>query len=269
MNRSILLGWVLFWVVGCASSPSATSPAHEPLILDQVAEFVRTADKSQPPVVVLDLDDTLFDARSRTLPILLELARDPVMKDHPEAAKRLAMAKTEELQYELDRTFAALGIQDVVALEKAKAFWVPRFFSDKYCAMDTALPGAVAYVNRLHKLGAKIVYLSGRDVPRMQRGTLISLKKAGFPTGKNTELVLKPTKEMDDFQFKLGIFEKIGKLGRVTAAFENEPKNLNALAEAFPKAVLVFVDTRHSKAPDVPTSEAHWVKDFSPAPETN
>lgn len=257
---------ILLWLVGCASSAPMERRSHDPVILDQVAEFVRTADKGAAPVVVFDLDDTLFDARSRTLPILQELARDPMMKGHPEGAKRLADAKLEMLQYELDRTFASLGIDDPGALEIAKAYWKPRFFSDKYCAMDAAIPGAAQYVNRLHKLGAKIVYLSGRDVPRMQRGTTLSLRQSGFPMGKNTELLLKPKAEMDDFQFKLEAFEKIGKRGRVVAVFENEPKNLNALGEAFPKAVLVFLDTRHSKAPDTPTTESHWIRDFLPVP---
>ncbi len=268
MDTRRTLPWLLpvVWLIGCASSARGPeAPAYEPLILDQVVEIVRTTDR-KPPVVILDLDDTLFDARSRTLPILKELAQDPVFKDHPEASKRLNEAKTGNLHYDLDRTFAELDIDDTVALEKATAFWAPRFFSNKYCALDSALPGAVAYVNRLHKLGAQIVYLSGRDTPRMRRGTLQSLKSAGFPSGKGTTLVLKPAKEMDDFQFKLDAFEAIGKLGMVVAAFENEPKNLNALGEAFPKAVLVFIDSRHSKSPDLPTTESHWIKDFSPAP---
>ncbi len=265
-RNSLTLSLILCWLIGCASAPTAERRLYDPLILDQVAEFVRTTEKPQTPVVVFDLDDTIFDARSRTLPILHELAHDPILRDHPQAAKRLSEAKLEDLRYELDRTFSALGIEDAVALEKAKTYWAPRFFSDKYCAADTPIPGAVAYLNWLHQLGARIVYFSGRDVLRMQRGTLLSLKKSGFPTGKRTELVLKPRPDVDDYAFKLGAMEKIQKLGRVTAAFENEPKNLNALGEAFPKAVLVFLDTRHSQAPDVPTAEAHWVKDFFPVP---
>lgn len=242
-----------------------TPVAYSSVVLDQVAEQVRTTDKKNHPVVIFDLDDTLFDGRTRTLSILHEFAANPqVQADYPDIAPRLAKAALSDMRYDAKDAFDQLNVHDDELLKKWKAFWSPRFFSDRYCERDEATPGAAAYVKRLLGLGAHIVYLTGRDVPRMQKGTLASLKKRDLPTGRQTSLILKPKAADDDLEFKRAAFASIAKMGQVVAVVENEPKNLNAMGEAFPKAILVFLDTQHSKAPDAVTPEAHWVKNFVP-----
>ena len=50
----------------------------------------------------------------------------------------------------------------------------------------------------------------------------------------------------------------------IVASFENEPRNLNALKAALPaNAISVFLDTRHSPAPDSPAPDAEWIGDFA------
>lgn len=265
----------LLFLVSCSSQPpapvidpvaAAGAPTYSSLVLDQVAEHVRTHDKKAPrPVVLFDLDDTLFDVRTRNLPIFQAFAADAEMKKRfPEATAKLERAKLADMRYEANAVFAQLDVRDIEALETFKAFWKERFFSNA-CANDDVFPGAVAYTHRLHKLGAHIVYMSGRDIPNMKKGTLQALTKRGFPM-KNTTLVLKPEAKHDDFAFKQDAIAKVKALGTVVAAFENEPRNLNMMGEAFPKAVLVFLDTQHSPAPDAVTQEAHWVKNYLPTP---
>jgi hypothetical protein len=237
------------------------------LILDQVAEQVRSTDKKNRPVVVFDLDDTLFDGRTRTLSILHEFAANPeIAAEYPEQAEKLAKASLSDMRYDAKDAFDQLDVHEEPLLGKWKAFWNPRFFSDRYCERDDTTPGAASYVKRLIALGAHVVYLTGRDIGRMQKGTLASLKKRDLPTGRQTTLILKPKATDDDLAFKQTAFASIAKKGQVVAVFENEPKNLNAMSEAFPKAVLVFLDTQHSKAPDAVTPEAHWVKNFLSLP---
>jgi len=260
----------LLLLVSCtAPGPSVTErpDRHEPHVLNQVADFIRTHDpKRGKPVVVFDLDDTLFDARSRTLPILKELSLEPdFQKEFPQAATRLASATLADMAYEVRHTLKNLGLDDEALVKRATDYWNPKFFSQR-CEDDEALPGAADLTSAYAKHGAVIVYLSGRDIPRMRDCSLKSLRKSGMPLGKKTQLILKPNKDLEDLAFKRAAFESIDKLGTVIAVFENEPRNLNALGERFPKAVLVYLDTRHSSAPDAPTAEAHWVKDFIPGP---
>ena len=44
-------------------------------------------------------------------------------------------------------------------LQKAQSYWLANFFSNAYAGTDKPNPGAVDYVNKLHDLGANIVYL--------------------------------------------------------------------------------------------------------------
>ncbi len=254
----------------CAAPPQASipRPIHSPAVLDQVADLVRTAQiQGEKPVVAFDLDDTLFDVRPRTLRVLQAFAASPACTQaSSEDCRRLSRGQLEQMRYDVGDTMQQLSISDKRFREQVKAWWKTHFFSSEYCEADAVIEGAAEYLERLHSLGARIVYLSGRDVPRMGTGTLSSLKKNRFPLPSGKLLILKPNAELDDLKFKKDAFRQIADQGTVIAVFENEPKNLNAMAEAFPRSVLVFLDTQHSQSPDLVTEEAHWVKDYRPTP---
>ncbi len=263
-----LLGFCLVFLslvpLACTSIPPIQ---HEPQILAQVVDLVKNADtKNGKTVVIFDLDDTVFDNRHRTLAILRDFAKLPTTQsEHPDVAKRLLAANLEQMHYDYQNSLREVGISDPKIVDAIKTWWTEKYFSNAYCLVDQPMAGSIAYVRSLYDLGAHIVYLTGRNEPNMKKGTLESMRKLGFPMGKRTTLILKPRFEMDDLIYKKGAFEQIRKLGQVIASFENEPRNLNAMGEAFPKSVLVFIDSQHSSAPDVPTEQAHWVKDFQVA----
>lgn len=273
--KSILVLVLSAVLTSCTTLSPSTSESRERYdqhVLSQISDFIQQrGSKEAKPVVVFDLDDTLFDARTRNLPIFKELAADQdFAATFPDAAKKLAALTLPDVHYDVRHTLKAVDIQDEAAIKRVSEFWAQEFFSHR-CADDAPLPGAATLVNQYASKGAVIVYLSGRDVPRMQACSRQSLKAKGFPTGKKTtHLILKPDPKGNDLEFKRQAFEAIDKLGDVVAVFENEPRNLNAMGEHFPRAVLVFVDSRHSTAPDQPTSEAHWIRDFFPgAPPEN
>ena len=84
----------------------------------------------------------------------------------------------------------------------------------------------------LTNAGAKIVYLTGRDIPRMHDGTVISLARNRFPmNASEAELIMKPDPKIDDLEFKKAQMARIAKMGEVIGVFENEPANLNAMAD--------------------------------------
>ena len=127
----------------------------------------------------------------------------------------------------------------------AKQFWRERFFSHEYLKHDEPTKGAVDFVKRLYNLGAKIVYLTGRDVPLMAFGTFDQLKRHGLPIEvERTRLILKPKRHMDDVDFKSGAAKLIQDWGTVVASFENEPKNLMAMAKVFgPETMNIFIES--------------------------
>jgi len=199
------------------------------------------------PVVVFDLDHTLFDGRGRTLQILLEWASTRPHAD--DAAARVRGLSAAQVAYRIEDTLRAAGVRDAAAVAEIKAFWADRFFSDDYAELDVPVPGAPAYVRSLHEAGAFVVYLTGRDAPGMLEGTLESLDEWEFPLGLvNTQLILKPRADLSDLEFKRDALEQVAALGDVVATFENEPRNLALMAERFPAAIAVFLDT--DKNPD-------------------
>ena len=107
------------------------------------------------------------------------------------------------VQYRLPDTLSAVGITDPAVLNNAAAFWGERFFASDYLKYDTATPASVDFLRRLYSSGARIVYASGRDLPRQYLGTARSLYELGFPIGiQGTELAMKPTTQtQDDFHF--------------------------------------------------------------------
>jgi hypothetical protein len=145
--------------------------------------------------------------------------------------------------------------------------WVAGFFSDEYLLHDVPLAGAATFVNGLRDSGAIVVYLTGRDAPRMLVGTTASLRETGFPMGVHaTELIMKPDPAAEDSLFKAGVFDYLDHLGEVVGVFENEPGNLNALHDRFPDAVSVFVETNHRpEAPPVNPALPR-IRDFRKTP---
>ncbi len=238
---------------------AAFANPYEPQALHQLSALVaHEAAQGIQPVVVFDLDDTLSDSRTRTVRILNEFGR---LEQVPE----LEDVTPASIRYQLENTFNDLGLHDAALLARADAFWKARFFSNEYVALDRPIPGAPAYVRWLAHRGARIVYLTGRDAGSMRQGTLANLEHNHFPTADDTNvLLMKPDKTMDDTVFKVAAFERIKKMGEVVGAFENEPRNINAMLHAFPEAIAVYVDTIHSSKPDVPAPGIFWIQDFRP-----
>ncbi|MBI5239973.1 MAG: haloacid dehalogenase-like hydrolase [Elusimicrobia bacterium] len=155
------------------------------------------------------------------------------------------------VEYSLNATLRKLGVRDRREVKLIEKEWAKRFFSDEYQKFDIPLPGAKAYVNRVHEAGATVIYLTGRDLGRMFVGAAQSLRTYGFPVGiVGTMMLVKRQFEQSDEVFKTDVAAYLRRLGRVAAVFENEPANSNLLKSAFPEAASFFVLTQHR--PDAP-----------------
>lgn len=244
----------------------STSPKQTE-ILKRVETLVM---QTENPVVIFDLDSTLYKNYNRWAVILREFGKQRNIRNLKEFKKDQISDSWDMKRILKDDAQLA---EDVVTqiLPEFKNFWGERFFNNKYIRYDEPLPGAVAYVNRLYKMGATIVYITGRDIPNMRAGTVAKLKADGFPVGvKRTLLLMHPKSRSDlrhlakdeahyhellkksDTEFKKSAIEKVRSLGTVVACFENEPRHINEYYKAFHKdgkGLAVFLDTDHSKNP--------------------
>ncbi|HSI05527.1 MAG TPA: HAD family hydrolase [Myxococcota bacterium] len=208
------------------------------------------------PVVVFDLDDTVFKSNQvRTMRILREWLDDrPSL--HWEIRRSLETVRAEELAYTNKDTFSKVAGLDLGAPRVKKAladfdkYWNERFFSNEYCQDDPLQYGALEYVKKLHDLGASIAYLTGRDEARMGKGTRAAINKSGLPRlSSRVKVFLKPHKDDDDAAFKKSVRSTLLAWGPVVATFDNAPANCVVLKDSFPKAINVFVDTVYPAEP--------------------
>jgi hypothetical protein len=217
-------------------------------VLHRILDSIRTH-RARRPVVLFDLDGTLYDNRPRTLRILHAFAAQLPSEQHEIAEKIRGIAYT-DLKYRLDETLIPLGVPDDV-IEKAQAAWRLRFFTDAACSDDIPVRGSVHFVRACWDLGATVVYLTGRDIPGMLLGTSRTLRDDGFPIAiPRVELVMKPTFEEPDTEFKLRLLVELSELGHVIASFDNEPGNCNLFYRRWPESHVVLLDTQ--KAPGAP-----------------
>lgn len=236
---------------------------------EQHGLFARVLERCRPvsgqpvPVVVFDLDGTLMDNRPRTTVILQELAAELRREAHS-AAELLAATRAESLAYLLTESLQRLGVDHPELISRAEAYWKSRFFSDDYLKHDIAVPGAVELARACYEVGATIVYFTGRDLPLMSLGSFQSLRDLGFPIGVvGTELVCKPHASIPDESFKREVAPHLARIGKVVAAFDNEPGNCNAFVEICPEAESVFVDTQHLPGAPALLPRVHIVGDLT------
>lgn len=218
-------------------------------ILDDILARIRATRQSRhTPVVVFDLDHTLFDNGPRTMHLLREYALNA---GETALHARLLAASDLNVPYMVAEVLARAGETRPEIVEAARAHWTQGFFTDAIQRLDVPVAGAREFANEAFEGGATVVYLSGRDVPNMLVGCTESLRTHGFPVGlAHTVIVLKPTYEMRDLDFKRDVIDFLGTLGHVVATFDNEPANCNLFRRMFPKGVSVFLDT--AMAPDAP-----------------
>ena len=217
---------------------------------------IRTVrERGKTPLVILDLDGTLYEVRPRSLRIVQEWVDHAESGDHPEVRSKLSGLNMDHFGYSLKELFESLRFQlehekTQHAFNALKEFWGARFFTHDYLSADEPYSGSVEWVHEIYKKGAKDVYLTGRDEPGMGHGTREKLIRDGFPWGtEGVHLLLKEAYGLPDKEHKTNAAQWIRKQGEVIASFENEPPNLVALRDVFPEAMHGFVDTACSDHP--------------------
>ena len=225
--------------------PPRRFPLH-PSPQEVLAGVLASAREAGPAgVVAFDLDSTLLDNRPRQAAIVRDFAAR-------QGLESLAGFHARHLVtgFDLREALVRAGLDpETVArwLPAFRAHWVERFFTSDACLEDIPIPGAPEYTARVHATGVQLVYLTARP-ERMRPGTLEVLTRYAFPLpGEGVQLWMKPEDtSVGDEDFKRSTHHALGAVGRLVAAFDNEPGHVNDFRATFPGATVVLLATGHS-----------------------
>lgn len=227
--------------------------------LEQILSKIRTAHaQNQSVVCVFDLDSTLFNVSPRSEKILHEFSDSVNQVD-------LKSVFIDRRDWGLKEALIRHGhsIDQHPELHgKLIQYWRERFFSNEYLHYDVPYRGSVRFTQFLAEQNIPVHYLTGRDIPRMQKGSIEVLKKWGFPYSEEC-LHMKPYREMDDEFYKVNWFKVAADQNPKTHYyfFENEPVNINAVHGLSKSVHLIYMDTTHSRKDHVRVDH-QMVSDF-------
>jgi len=259
-----------------------------PAILKKIIEEAKLyASTNKRLLAIFDLDSTLFDVSPRIAQILREFAADPKMRSAwPEETHIIRDIEPHPDAYGIRISLERAGIKDPNPEFKKSIidYWRKYFFANEHLRYDVPYPGAAEYVRDLQKAGGEIIYLTGRDVPRMLQGTIEQLKTHGFPLDdqllvysppesedklytdrldvKRGHLYLKPDSSYDDAVFKKDFFIRVDHAPGPVWFFENEPANIHLVLEHCPHIQVLYVETVHSGAKPPPGKEVPRITRF-------
>lgn len=233
--------------------------SHTERVLDREELWTLLGEPPPSALAVVDIDSTLMDTTPRNRRIMESAARL-----FPELSPVLTQLSRDDLGWGAARTAAARAGMDPDRTAQLFTYWRERFFNNAWLSYDRPYSGAAALMNELRARNIGIIYLSGRDIPNMEAGTVESLQVHGFPVGRGTRFLLKPSPDMPDLAFKQDACTEIATLGTVVLALENEPANANALKAAFPEAQVFLIRTITSPDPAPLRGDIREFDQYSP-----
>jgi hypothetical protein len=215
---------------------------------------------------IFDLDSTLLDVQPRIAKIMKEFSEDSEMcRLFPVEAEVLGRFEVKSDVYHMREHLEHFGLtqQSPEFYKTVFHFWKERFFSDEYLKYDVPYAGAVEYVQALADRDAEILYLTGRDHPRMGKGTVASLQTWNFPLdGNRWRVDLKPHHSLDDAEFKRDYLIPFQHGHGPIWFFENELENIALVQKASPHIGIVFFDSIHSGKGAPISADVPKIQDF-------
>jgi hypothetical protein len=229
---------------------------------DQTSILQAALDNIRPeaPAAVFDLDSTILSNKPRQARIVREFGQARGVRPLTRCEPAMVVS------WDLRDTMRLCGLdeEETRALHAPlREFWFHRFFTSEYCKDDEGIAGAREYLQRVLGAGGHILYVTGRHAG-MEAGTLESFRRAGFPLpdAERVELWLKPDPEEDDDLWKETCQRRLADLRGVACAFDNEPTHVNGYKRSFPEAVVVHLDTDHSRRPVEVLPDIPSIHDF-------
>ncbi len=209
------------------------------------------------PVFVWDLDSTIFNVSPRNQDIF-DLFCSINAHKSPELLKASSSYRLSFSDWGLEPYTKKL-LQNDKLKNSAVSFWKKHFFSGTFLHSDRPYPFVIDFIKTLKSKGAKILYLTGRDVKRMRAGSLNQLRHWGLPLDDDADLITKPHKGMKDGEYKNSALSEIFKMHPKSPVFffDNEPAVLKHCEFEIQKDYsLIFVKSTHSNRA---TPNDHWL----------
>ncbi len=242
------------WIAATRFVPLASAEVATKL-LATVREHVR---QGKQPVVIFDLDYTLYDNDPRMVAVMREWAATKDADAFPKVKAALVGLRKDQVRYSAADTVRAAGIsaEETDAVMKVLLpFFLSKFLDNPHTAMDPLIAEIAELARKLADAGARVVFLTGRVAPDQGEGTLQALARDGFsPDASKYFLFLKPFAKhpngtkYTDAEFKRDVRPKLDALGDVVGTLDNEPANVMGFVEGFPGAMNIFVNTKWSDA---------------------
>lgn len=243
-------------------SPILSKAAYRPVI-GRIDEIKKSGKR---PVVILDIDETILDARPRKLAVLRAYIEEKIHSkpDMALAQDRAADLKPEDLPYDTDGMIRVAGLSGRGLEDDYAGYFRRHFMSSRYLHLDTETPGAREFLLAIKGQGAEIVYLTGRIEETMREGTIGRFRDLSLPIDEDgVSLIMTSDDRERESEYKTRLMAQAIGNGVLAAFFENEPANINAIARIYPDAIYYLVGDRHKpNAPQVFGGTIH-VPDFS------
>jgi hypothetical protein len=205
--------------------------------------------EGREPVVIFDLDGTLYDNSHRMLRILQEYAHE-ASQSTPGLLDAAHQGSITDMSYKMTGVLKNLGFDDPDLAKSAEKYWARRFFTNPYLAYDLPVKGGAAFAHAVRDAGGTPTYLTGRDAGNMLLGTIGALQRDGFPVGTvDTRMILKPDFNTADRVFKKGVLDALAVTSVVVGVFDNEPGLCNMFKETHPDASVFWLDMPHAPNP--------------------
>ena len=240
-------------------------------VLENILE---TSANVSDTVAVFDLSSTLFRVSPRIINVFKEFAQKPEIQSR--FSEEASFLNALEGQYELnqleplaklryiEQTLTDLGLQaSPDFFTKLQAFLIQHLFSGDYLEHDLPYEGSVDFVNRLYRNGTRIIYLTGRNVGKMRKGTLQALSKHGFPLdGTQAQLVMQPERGrgLQTANFKLGYLNSLQ--GNRVWFFDNKPININLVNQSLLHIESIYFASTHFEDEDLLGSNTPRIQSF-------
>ncbi|MFO0727669.1 MAG: hypothetical protein U1E65_28075 [Myxococcota bacterium] len=227
--------------------------------------FLRRHHPEMRPVVVFDLDNTVFETRARTLLALhaYDEARGTHYFDHIKTIAQVG--KNGAHSAELAKTVPPELFADV------QQFWLDWFWKGENFQHDALFPKVAALAREAKRAGAEVIYLTGR-VDRLN--TLAELEAGKLPFADEAHLVTKGKVGANTGDFKANWFKELLKdpqvfIGWFMTEGCRDIQSIQTAEERVPCVRLGYVHERsevHRVRADTPTLPETWTRKTRPLP---
>lgn len=222
-----------------------------------ISRFDQALNGQKKPILIFDIDSTIFNVSPRNQDIF-DLFCSIYSGKNPILHKVSSLVRLSYKDWGLDPYTNLIG-NETELKKSASSFWRKHFFAGTFLSSDQPYNKALELVCFFESKGCEILYLTGRDNHRMREGTLHQLKHWKLPLKKDSDLITKPHKGMNDGDYKKSEISALLKkyLGHPIFFFDNEPSVLEYCIFSEQKNYTpIFIKSTHSSRA-LPQKEWH------------